>query len=147
MDPISYFKLQAKNLFRDYKTQYVSEVDEDGCKFYDYRPHYFDVNGIVVDFDISEENFTLMKAQHIIAYMVGFKKWTDMLKASPVKLELAKLLFAHQHKVSLDDWYIFMDGTEELNNKAFDDEQWLEIFKEVFVNSDEHHSDSGGYLL
>ena len=147
MEPIVYFKLQAKNLFRDYKTKtpVFDEVISD--YLYEYKPKYFDIDGLVCDFDINEKKFTLMKAQHIIAYLVGFKKWTDLIKASVVELELAKLLFDNQHKVSLDDWYIFMDSTEELNEKTFDDAFWLEIFKEVFVNSDEHHNDSRGYLL
>ncbi len=32
MTPVDYFKLQAKNLFRDYKTQYAYQVDADGAK-------------------------------------------------------------------------------------------------------------------
>lgn len=147
MDPIAYFKLQSKNLFKDYKTQYVSEVYEDGGNLYDYRPHYFDVNGIVVDFDIDEENFTLMKAQHVIAYLAGFRKWTDLIKASGVELELAKLLFDNQHKISIDDWDIYMAITERDNQMTFDAEDRLGIFKEVFVNVEGHHNDSGDYRL
>ena len=147
MDPIAYFKLQSKNLFRDYKTKYVSEVYEDGGHLYDYKPHYFDVNGIVVDFDIDEENFTLMKAQHVIAYLAGFRKWTDLIKASGVELELAKLLFDNQHKISIDDWDIYMEIAEEDNQITFDAEERLEIFKEVFVNVEGHHNDSGDYRL
>jgi hypothetical protein len=47
---------------------------------------------IVLDFDIDVEDFGLTKAQHTIAQMIGFRKWTDMLKASEPELELAKLL-------------------------------------------------------
>jgi len=134
MEAITYFKLQAKNLFRDYKTQYVSEVYEDGGELYDYKPRYFDVNGIVVDFDLDEENFTLMKAQHVIAYMVGFNKWTDLLKASKPKLELAKLLFENQDKVYLVDWEDYIDSIEDNSGETLTPESELEIFKQVALN-------------
>lgn len=147
MNPISYFKLQAKNLFKDYKTKFVSEIYEDGGKLYDYRPHYFDVNSIVVDFDIDEENFTLMKAQHVIAYLGGFRKWTDLAKASEVEQELAKLLFDNQHKISIDDWDIYMEMVEDDNKMTFDTVDRLEIFKQVFVDVEGHHNDTGDYRL
>mgnify|MGYP000284663284 CR=1 FL=1 len=54
MNHIDYFKLQAKNLFRDYKTQFV---DESGSvPIYNYKPKYFDINRIFVEFDWEEEN-------------------------------------------------------------------------------------------
>ena len=42
MTPIAYFKLQAKNLNSDIKTQFFS--DEEGLL--DYKPRFFDVNEI-----------------------------------------------------------------------------------------------------
>lgn len=147
MNPIAYFKLQAKNLFRDYKTKtpFFDEAISD--YLYEYKPKYFDMDGLVCDFDIDEENFTLMKAQHIIAYLVGFRKWTDLIKASEVELELAKLLFDNQHKISIDDWGIYMEIAESDNKTIFDAEARLEIFKQVFVNAEGHHNDSGDYRL
>ncbi len=62
MTHIEYFKLQAKNLFRDYKTK-TSHVDEaDGNSYYKYDPKYFDVDAIFVDYDWDEEAFSLMNA-------------------------------------------------------------------------------------
>lgn len=147
MNTIAYFKLQAKNLFRDYKTKksVFDEVINDDL--YEYSPTYFNMDGIVCDFDINEEKFSLMHAQHIISIMAGFDKWADMLKASCTKLEMAKLLFDNQHKFSVDDWYFFLDGTEELNNKVFDAEEQLALFKEAFIKIEAHHNSSGGYLL
>jgi hypothetical protein len=49
MKPIEYFKLQAKNLFRDYKTQFLDESGD--VAIYDYTPKYFDINRIFVAFD------------------------------------------------------------------------------------------------
>ena len=50
MTHIEYFKLQAKNLFRDYKTQtsYIDYVD--GNSYYKYDPKYFDVDSIFLDY-------------------------------------------------------------------------------------------------
>lgn len=147
MNHIEFFKLQAKNLFRDYKTKtpYVDKVD--GYTYYNYDPKFFDVDRILLEFDYDEENFTLMNAQHIIALMIGFRKWADLLKASTAELELAKLLFDNQHKISFEDWQHYMLHTIEMNNKVFETEIWVEIFKEVFVNVEGHHNDFGDYRL
>lgn len=94
MKHIDYFKLQAKNLHKDYATQFFDK--DEGV--YDYNPKYFDINQIVLDFDIDEkEKFTLMNAQHIIANMVGFEKWADLIKAPIEKLEeLRNFLESHE---------------------------------------------------
>jgi hypothetical protein len=96
MTHIEYFKLQAKNLFRDYKTQtsYIDEVD--GYSYYTYTPKYFDIDSIFLEYNLDEEdeeNLTLMKAQHLFSLMLGFEKWADILKASEARLELARLLW------------------------------------------------------
>jgi hypothetical protein len=95
MKHIDYFKLQAKNLHKDYETRFFDK--DEGV--YDYNPKYFDIGQIVLDFGIDEkEKFTLMNAQHIIANMVGFDKWTDLLKAPIQKLgELRELLEKHEN--------------------------------------------------
>jgi hypothetical protein len=131
MTHLEFFKLQAKNLFRDYQTKKKSS--EAAIGDYEYDPKYFDIEGIILYFDIDEENFTLMKAQHIVANIVGFEKWTDMLKADESELELAKLLFDNQDTVSLDDWKMYIIGTERDNNTTFDPDTRLEIFKLVFL--------------
>ena len=88
MSHIQFFKLQAKNLFRDYQTKKSSSPDRDYLN--DYNPKYFDIQSIMLYFDVDEDHFSLMKAQHIIATIVGFRKWTDMLKASESELETCK---------------------------------------------------------
>lgn len=131
MTHLEFFKLQAKNLFRDFQTKKKSPDASIGDYVYD--PKYFDIEGVILYFDIDEENFTLMKAQHILANMVGFEKWTDMLKADESELELAKLLFDNQYRVSLDDWQMYIIGAERDSNTAFDSNTKLEIFKLVFL--------------
>ena len=134
MTHIEFFKLQAKNLFRDYKTktQYFDKAIDD--YLYQYNPKYFDIEEIIMAYDLDEDEFSLMNAQHVIALIVGFNKWTDLLKASEAELELAKLLFDNQDKISVDDWEMYIIGAERDNNQSFEPESRLEISKHVFLN-------------
>lgn len=147
MKPIDFFKLQAKNLHKDYKTQ-TSYVDaEMNGNRYKYSPKYFDIDGLFLDFDSDEENFSLMKAQHLIAKLAGFDKWTDLSKASSEELELAKLLFDNMHKISAEEWEFYISDQELENNATFDAETKLEIFTKVFAEVDGHESSHGDYRL
>lgn len=147
MKTIEYFKLQAKNLHKDFKTQKPYFDSSLGANLFEYVPKFFDVDALIADFDIDENNFTLMNAQHIIARLIGFKKWTAMLKASPSALELAKLLFDNMHKISIEEWEIYISGTENDNDVLFADETKLDIFKMVFVDVDGHQSYGYDYRL
>src|SRR5690606_41217036 len=110
MKTIEYFKLQAKNLHRDLKTQKPYFDPTYGRDLYAYTPKYFDVDALARDYDIDEDNFSLMKAQHYIALLAGLREWTEMLKASAPALELPKLLVCNMLKISVDDWYISISG-------------------------------------
>jgi len=145
MNPIDYFKLQAKNLFKDYKTQTPDPVE--GQHFYNYSPKYFDIDGIVLDFNLDEDNFSLMNAQHIITQLAGFHKWTDMLNAPDDELKLAKLLFDNQHKISAEEWEDYIKGAELDNATTFNTEDRLKIFEQVFVNVEGHESFVQDYRL
>lgn len=115
--------------------------------FMRYAPKFFDVDALTLDYDIDEENFTLMNAQHYIAQLAGFRKWTDMLKASPSALELSKLLFDNMHKISVMEWDIYISGEERDKGFRFDDDFKLDIFKAVFAEVDGHQSDGIDYRL
>lgn len=129
MDKIGYFKLQAKNLLRDFKTQKLSA---DGI--YIYSPKFFDdIDELILSFDIDEEHFTLMNAQHLIARLAGFKNWTDLLHASNAALELGELLFNNRNRYYCPvfdkwDWYLNQNNLQDIS-----DESKLEIFKVVFL--------------
>lgn len=147
MKTIEYFKLQAKNLHRDFKTQ-KSYFDPDYDRnLYEYAPQFFDVDALVLDYDIDEDNFTLMNAQHYIAKLAGFRKWTEIRKASPAALELSKLLFDNMHKVSVNEWDIYISIQQNDNGFVFEDELKLDIFKAVFDEVDGHKSDGYDYRL
>ena len=139
MTHIEYFKLQAKNLFRDYKTQTSYIDDVDGNTYYKYAPKFFDIDGIILAYDLDEDNLSLMKLQHIIAQMLGFEKWADLSKASNAELELAKQLFDNQDKIFLEDW--------EMTYGEYDTESQLEIFKQIVLNIDEHYNPFPDYRL
>lgn len=149
MEHLDYFKLQAKNLFKDYKTRFSYYDDVIKDNLYDYNPKYFDIKGIFLDFGIyddeSDFKFTLMNAQHIIAQLVGFRKWTDLEKANPTELELAHLLFDNAHKISIEEWKMYIAQAESDNQTVFDAKTRLDIFKQVFLNADKHRSDFVAY--
>ncbi len=132
MTYIEHFKLQAKKLSKDYKTK-TPYIDKNGDSCYKYNPKYFNVDGILASFDENEDNFGLMKAQDLIAYMAGFSKWTDLLKASEVELELAKLLFDNQDKISIEDWKLYIAEVEHDSKTTVSHENKLEIFKQVWL--------------
>ena len=126
MNYIEFFKLQAKNLLRDYKTQ---EVYQDGeFELFRYKPKYFDVEAIFGDFGnlrsifadyyCDEIDFRLGNAQHIIALLVGFNKWSDLINAKEQELEHAKFLFDNQDKISVVELNETMQDYE--NNYGFD---------------------------
>jgi hypothetical protein len=136
MTHIAYFKRQAKNLLKDYKTKtpYLDKVD--GNSYYKYDPKYFDIDGILVAFDYDENDFSLMKAQHIIALLGGFDKWADLSKASEPELELAKAIFDNPDKINIDDWEMYIAYAERENKTTFNPESKLEILKHVFLNGE-----------
>ena len=111
MTPIAYFKLQAKNLNRDIKTQFFNEEED----LLDYKPRFFDVNDIVVTYDLDERDpkfKTLGKAQWIIAVILGLESWNELIQSDPVTLELYKLMFEHQNEIPPYEWdslFIFRD--------------------------------------
>ena len=147
MKTIEYFKLHAKNLLKDFKTQKPYFDSSLGDNLFEYAPKFFDVDALVTDFDIDENHFTLMNSQHIIARLVGFEKWTVLLKGSPEALELSKLLFDNAHKISIEEWNIYISGEEDEKGFLFDDEFKLDIFKTVFADIDGHQSDGYDYRL
>lgn len=147
MTPVNYFKLQAKNLFRDFKTKTPYRDESDGNTYYRYEPKYFDVDGILLSYDWDEETFSLMNAQHTIALMAGFRKWTDLSKASDTELELAKLLFDNDDKINAEEWEMYIADAEFQNNTTFDAASRLEIYTHVFLNVEGHSSAFASYRL
>ncbi len=147
MSHVDYFKAQAKKLFKDYKTQtsYIDEVD--GHTYFSYSPTYFDIGRIFLEYDWDEENFTLMKAQHLFARMVGFDKWGLLIRASDAELELAKQLWENQEKIHLEEWQMYVARVESDNGIILGSNAKLDIFLQVFAERDGHCSQLGGYRV
>ena len=135
MDKIDYFKLQAKNLFRDFKTQ---TLDEEGLTRY--SPRFFeDIEWLLLDYDIDEDNFCLMKAQHLVAQLAGFKSWSELIHASDDALELGKLLLDKRNDrlpACMGDplevsWEMYLLGNKLQN---LPDRDKLAVFKGVYLD-------------
>ncbi len=137
MTTIEYLKLQAKNLHKDFKTQTSSFDPKLRRNVYEYDPKFFKIDLLVYDFDINEENFKLGNAQHVIAKLCGLEKWSDLSKASSAKIELSILLYNNMDRVEVRDWDEYVLRIETENNVKLDDEFKLQIFKEVFLESEQ----------
>lgn len=147
MNTIDYFKLQAKNLHRDFKTQTPLADKTIGVFQYDYSPTYFQIYDIISDFGIDEENFTLMNAQHVIAKVAGFDKWATLIKTEASELELAKLLFEHQDKIDLIAWNFYIADAQSMNDEELDAEMQVEIFKQVVIEDNIFDMVIDSYLI
>ena len=104
MATVDFFKQQAKNLVKDYNTKTFDE--DEGV--YVYAPRFFhDIDNIIMSFDIEEEApFPLMKAQHIIARLSGFSKWTELIKATEPILEIGRLLLTNRESYQQRQAYL-----------------------------------------
>lgn len=133
MTPIEYLKLQAKNLHKDFKTQTSSFDPKLRRNVYQYDPKFFKIDQLVDDLNINEEKFKLGNAQHVIAKLCGLEKWTDLLKATPVKVELSVLLYTNMEKCEVRDWNQYILNIENENNVKLDDDFKVQIFNEGFL--------------
>lgn len=133
MTPIEYLKLQAKNLHKDFKTQTSSFDHKLRRNVYQYDPKFFKIDLLIDDLNINEEKFKLGNAQHVIAKLCGLEKWTDLLKASPAKVELSVLLYTNMDKCEVRDWDQYITNIETENNVKLDDDFKVQIFNEGFL--------------
>ena len=92
MKNIDYFKLQAKNLLKDYQTRYLSEDGD----IYEYEPKFFDIVGIFFEYGIMDDDknfeFKLGNAQHLIAQMAGFNGWKNLITSTEAEQSKARKL-------------------------------------------------------
>lgn len=84
MSNLDFFHNQAKNFLKDWKTQ-KQTIESDGFISYHYDWKSYDVGDLFFYYefdDKDEQDIKLARAQHLIAKMVGFKKWNDLIHAS-----------------------------------------------------------------
>ena len=138
MEHIPYFKLQAKNLLKDFKTRYYNE--EDG--FYHYNPVFFDIESIFLYFEMPDDKpnftFTLMNAQHLVAKMVGYEKWDNLIHASEVEQELAEFLLRRfRGAEDIQNWedtvsFAFSDAVRQYGHEVLTAEVLLDYARSYF---------------
>jgi hypothetical protein len=146
MNHIDFFKLQAKNLYRDFKTQ-KTVLDEEGNSYSEYEPKFFDIDAIFEDYEIDNEDFSLMNAQHLVARLLRFNKWSDLINATKPELELAKLKFVNQNKIPLIEWDIQVAGVEREHDMVFEPQDELDYYKHCLSHYDESIIFYPTYLL
>lgn len=158
MLPLEFFKLQAKHLHSDLKTRTSPSTDLGmfyGDFYYDYDPKFFDVKQLMWDLELSEEPgklFSLMKCQHIIARLMGFNSWSELIHAPDKELELRKLIFENQNKINPQEWqmYIFdvISALDAQGVHIFSTDNERELYERTLSEydpSDPFHR--SGYLL
>lgn len=107
MSNLEFFKNEAKKILKDWQTQ-TKTVESDGYISYHYDWKFYDVGDLFFYYELDdkdEQDIKLVRAQHYIAKMVGFKKWDDLIHASEIELELAELLLRRfKNARDVQDW-------------------------------------------
>lgn len=134
MEHIDYFKLQAKNLHKDFETRFFNEKE----KIYEYNPKFFDIGSLFSDYGIPDDKadftFTLMNAQHLIAKMAGYENWGELKKAPEPELKLRHIVFDSVHKLTFDEWNMYIQNYEKENHICLSWKEKLEIIQKNFMN-------------
>ncbi len=78
MNNIEYFKLQAKNLYKDWKNR-----EQKLC--------VFNIKDLFYIYNVKiDEKPTLMRAQHLLALALGRNKWADLINEADEKLSYTR---------------------------------------------------------
>lgn len=85
---INFFRKEAKKFFKDWKNYNTGS----GCKFYD-------IEKVFSSYGRTEENVILARAQHIIAVILGFRKWNDLILASDDVLKKAASVLIYNFRI------------------------------------------------
>ena len=82
---------------------------------------------------MDEDDFSLMKAQHVIAHLSGFYNWDELIHASDEELELGKILLNLRDRFNVQEWLDYLDGIRIEYDAEFDGESKLRVFKEIWL--------------
>ncbi len=85
---IEYFKLQAKNLLKDYKTK---------CVHYFPDPYY----EVMDDFHFTKKDMGLMDAQFLVAKLSGFSTWKELIHAPEERLSYIRQIWEESNCLSM----------------------------------------------
>ena len=108
MKNIDFFKKQAKYLVEDWKTRTINPGlnDEFEGEPYLYDSRHFDMYYLSKIYELGD-NFSLQKAQHIIAQMAGFKKWDELSNSNEDELSIARIRFMHLSEWDKPNWELY----------------------------------------
>lgn len=98
MNALSFFKLQAKNFLKDWKTRYR---DEEGL--WQYRSRFIDVDRFFLEAgygDWGDEEPSLMRAQHFVALICELDSWSELINLPEDELEFLKYVWENQNRCS-----------------------------------------------
>lgn len=137
MSHLEFFKKQAKNLLKDWQTQ-TKTVDSDGFISYRYDWKFFDVGDLFFYYEFDnkdEQEIILARAQHLIAKMVGFKKWDDLIHASEPEQELAEILLRRfKDSQDIQKWEDYSAAFSGFN--VFNAKDVVDIAKDYYAHED-----------
>lgn len=85
---IDFFRKEAKKFFKDWKNFNAGT----GCK-------YYDVEKVFSSYGRTEEDVILARSQHIIAVILGFRKWNDLIHASDEILRQAASVLIYNFRI------------------------------------------------
>lgn len=108
MKNLDFFKKQAKYLVEDWKTRTANPGldDEFEGEPYVFKSKHFDMYNVSNFFEIGDD-FSLQKAQHIIAQMAGFKKWDELIASNEDELSIARIRFMHLDPSDAAEWELY----------------------------------------
>lgn len=101
MTTIDYYKQQAKLLLKDYNLFKENNFNQNEAMFDEPQEH-FDVHNVFSKVNKrTDEDITLMNAQHIIAKISDFKDWNDVLHSSEDQREIG-VFKLNAYKIGMD---------------------------------------------
>ena len=139
MSNLEFFKKQSKNFLKDWKSQ-TKIVETDGNVYFRYSPKFFDIEDWFSYFELSakdEQDVKLSHAQHYIAKIAGFKKWTDLIAASEKELIYAEIKLRNfKNSMDLIQWD-YIEKDYELAHNKFDINTLVPFESKVLIRNDE----------
>ncbi len=108
MSNINFFKQESKNLLKDWKTQSIT-IRDDGTISYHYENKFYNMDEFFTALNWNDKDrseIMLVRAQHLIAKITGFRNWNDLIHASKRELEKGEKILRSKksklHEINLE---------------------------------------------
>ena len=141
MTTIDYYKQQAKLLLKDYNLFKENNFNQNEAMFNEPQEH-FDIHNVFSKANKrTDEDITLMNAQHIVAKISDFKNWNDLLHSSEPQREIGAMKL-NCYKIGMDPDIIgsaemlvsselFAEYVDDEGNVNYTDEEEAEMWNYV----------------